>query len=239
MKTKFFNKNKTVVFVVLIAILFLFLIVFAGCSEKADDGEVTNAGENETNLTPSDPETTPEPTPEPTPRPTRPPPPEFEELIIVSCDTLDTNKLGSKITLDTEDPAPGLTSSWLSPGGSKGSGDVIFTMVFNPIDVTQGDYMTGAIKAWIWCNDLDGLGTSDSQFELCTKINDTQENGWSWRDQITEIGWNAVYLPWDEVRESDPEPDNTSLTWIRIYSVGRTADFKLGQVSIVPYSQVP
>ena len=239
MKNKSFSK--TFVFVILLTALFLCSFVFAACGETAGDNNTATGGEDNTDSSPAPtPEPTPEPTtPEPTQRPTRPPPPVFDELVIVSCDTLDFNKLGSRITLTTDDPAPELSSSWFSPGGSKGPGDVIFQIVINPIDVTRNDYMTGAIKVWIWCNDLDGLGTSDSQFEFCTKTNDTQENNWNWRDQIETEGWNAVYLPWEDARESDPEPDNTSLTWIRIYSVGRTADFKLGQISLVPYNQIP
>jgi len=228
-KTKFLG-----ILLILSAALILFL---CACGDTADNGENTDAIE-EAGADAAEPATepaTPEPTPEPTPRPTRPPPPVFDELIILNCENLDANKLGNKITLSADDPAPGLSSSWVSPG----PGDVIFQAVFDPVDVTKGDYMTGALKAWIWCGDLDGIGTGDSQFELCTKTNDVQENNWSWRDQITEVGWNAVYLPWDEARESDPEPDNTSLTYIRIYSVGRTADFKLGRVSIVPYGEIP
>jgi len=222
---------KTIAFILLSALLFS--APACGENEKPDDaGAGTEAAEE---AAPATDPTTPEPTPEPTPRPTRPPPPVFEELVILDCATLDANKLGNKITLTDEDPAPGLASSWYSPG----PGDVIFQAVFAPVDVTKGDYMTGAVKAWIWCDDLDGLGTGDTQFELCTKTNDAQENNWNWRDQINEVGWNAVYMPWDDARESDPEPDNSSLTYIRIYSVGRTANFKLGRVSIVPYGEIP
>ena len=218
----------------ILALLGLVLSSLAACGKDADKDVADNTEE----ITEALEETTPEPTPAPTPAPTEPRTrgtrPVFEELVIISGDSLEYSKIGG-VSLTTDNPAPGFESSWYSPAST---GAEIFKAVFPAIDVTVNDYMTGAIKMIVWCSDEDLMGDSDNQFELSTTTNDQMENNWAWIDQI-ETGWNTVYLTWDDVRISDPEPDNTSLTWIRIYAVGREADLMLAQVSLVPWEQVP
>ena len=224
--------------IALVLCVFMFAFLFAACGEKKDESDdsasVTEAGGEASETEATTPAPTEATTPAPTEPRTRPTRPVFEELVILDCTTLDYNKIGA-VTLTEENPAPGFTSSWFSPASA---GPEIFKAVFPAVDVTVNDYMTGAVKALIWCSDSSEAGAGDNQFELSTKTNDQEENNWSWIDQI-EDGWNTVYLPWDDVRITEPDPDNTSLTWIRIYSVGREADFMLARVSIVPYEQIP
>ena len=233
---KFMLNAKAKKIVALLLLAAAIAILMAACGEKKeDDGSGTEPGEDpgSTAATTAAPtEATTRPPTEPRTRPTRP---VFEELVIVDCTNLDYSKIGA-VTLTEENPAEGFASSWLSPASV---GAELFRAVFPAIDVTVNDYMTGAVKVVIWCSDEDGVGGGDNQFELATKTNDVQENNWAWTDQI-ETGWNTIYLQWEDVR-TDPnsEPDNTSLTWIRIYSVGREADFMLARVSLVPYEQIP
>jgi len=212
------------------------LLAFAltGCGNGGSGS--TTAATTLAGTTPAQTTTLPTTTLPTTPAPTTPPPPTFDPVVILSCDTLDYNKMGSQITLTTDTPAPGLTSSWLSPAKNH---DVVFNAVIPPFDATQNDYMTGALKLLIWCDDPDGLGGGDNQVEFNTAKADNQENSWQWTDQITQVGWNTVYLMWDDANGAGDPADNTSLTWIRIYAVDRTANFMLGQISIVPYDQVP
>ena len=213
-------------------------LLLAACGEKEESAENGTQAEGEEPASAEAATPAPAPTEPPTKAPTeprvRPTRPVFEELVILDCSTLDYNKMGA-VTLTEENPAPGFSASWLSPASA---GPEIFKAVFPAVDVTVNDYMTGGVKMVIWCSDSSEAGAGDNQFELATKTNDQQENNWPWIDQI-EDGWNTVYLPWDDVRITEPDPDNTSLTWIRIYSVGREADFMLARVSIVPYEQIP
>lgn len=222
---------KKIIALVLCALMLAFLT--AACGEKKEDPKASENTEAdlapETQPTPAPTEPTTKAPTEPRTRPTRP---VFEELVILDCGTLDYNKIGA-VKLTEDNPAPGFTSSWLSPASA---GPEIFKAVFPAVDVTVSDYMTGAVKMVIWCADSGNAGSGDNQFELSTKTNDAQENNWPWTDQL-EDGWNTIYLLWDDVRADDP--DNTSLTWIRIYSVGREADFMLARVSLVPYEQIP
>ena len=208
--------------------------LMAACGEKKDADAASDSTEEPGDVTEAP---TPAPTEPTTPKPTEPRTrekrPVFEELVILDCSTLDYNKI-SAVKLTEDNPAPGFTASWFSPASA---GPEIFKAVYPAIDVTVKDYMTGAVKAVIWCSNADDIG-GENQFELATKTNDQQENNWSWTGQI-ETGWNTIYLLWDDANISEPEPDNTSLTWLRIYSVGRECDFMLARVSIVPYEQVP
>ncbi|MCL2815586.1 MAG: hypothetical protein FWD23_13375 [Oscillospiraceae bacterium] len=224
---------KKIIALVLCAFMLAFLMAACGEKEESKASENTEAGDAPATEAPTAAPTEP-PTKAPTEPRTRPTRPVFEELVILDCSTLDYNKMGA-VKLSEENPAPGFTASWLSPASA---GPEIFKAVFPAVDVTVNDYMTGAVKMVIWCPDAGEAGSGDNQFELSTKTNDAQENNWPWTDQL-EDGWNTIYLLWDDVRISEPDPDNTSLTWIRIYSVGREVDFMLARVSLVPYEQIP
>jgi len=220
-------------------IAFIFCIIsFTGCngntgtSDTATDTSSTSGTTALATTATTETPTTTEPT---TPAPTEPPP-TFTPVVILDCTKSDYNKLGKKMAVQSENPAPptGETAYWFSPASL---GDVVMQATIPAFDATQNNYMTGALKVNIWVSDINLMG-GESQFEFNPTQPDVIENGWNWKNQVVQDGWNTVYLPWDQAR-ADGDPDNSSLTWFRMYDVGRTCDYAIGSISIVPISEVP
>jgi len=212
----------------------LFAFSFAGCSSKKDNAATTSATASDTSATiPTT--AVPTTTSAPTTIATTEPPPTFADVVVLDCTKPDYNKIGSSIKVQSSapDPAPGQTAYWYSKASV---GDVVLQAVIPPFDATQNNYMTGALKLEVWCSDITLIGT-ENQFEFNTKTNDVDENSWNWTSQITQNGWNTIYLPWDEANVSD-NPDYSALTWIRMYDVGRKCDYAIGSIMVVPISEV-
>ncbi|MCL2772727.1 MAG: hypothetical protein FWD71_05185 [Oscillospiraceae bacterium] len=213
-------------------------LAFTGCSSSNSQ----NTAATDTSLAPTISSTVPPTTAVPTttaapttPAPTQPPP-TFADAVVLDCTKIDYNKLGSvKVQSATPDPPAGETAYWYSRASI---GDVVLQAVIPPFDATQNNYMTGALKVEVWCNDITLMGGSDSQFEFSTTTCDVDENAWNWKNQVTQNGWNTVYLPWDQASVTG-DPDYSALTWLRIYDVGRTCDYAIGSIYVVPLSEVP
>ena len=152
-----------------------------------------------------------------------------ERLYVSNCDT--ASNVGASVPLFVNTDKRFIqqgAASLRSDAGSRGNGLEIFLFRFgagNALDIS--DYMHGGyLHLWLYVEDIEIF--QGGSMELTSSSNcDRQEINWNPVAQITQQGWNEIWLPLSDAATGSSDAfDPENLNFIRLYMI--TADGNYG-----------
>ncbi len=134
----------------------------------------------------------------------------------------------SGVTLETANVKQG-TGAWkhaATPGNP-----VLAIGSFSPVDITY--YRNGFLHMWVYCSNINGLGT-EGQIEISSSgTSDVNEYAWRLGNYVTKTGWNELWLPMSGAEAYNGMPDFANINYMRIYAVGHSCDFLFDGIEFV------
>ncbi len=116
-------------------------------------------------------------------------------------------------------------------GSWKWQSSDIFQGKFTSVDLSA--YKSGYLHFYIYCNDIEKIGT-DGQIEITSSgVCDVNEYNWNVTQHITKTGWNEVWLDLYNAGTTGGAPDLSCINYMRIYLLNSTATLYIDYIEFV------